>query len=192
KYDYVIPVELVSFDIKTENGNVVLNWEVSSELNNHGYIINRWITADSIYQIGFVEGKGTTTEKQFYSFIDKKVNNNRYHYQLVQIDFNGTKNILAQIAINMSSAINSFTLSHNYPNPFNPSTKIKYQIPKLSYVILKVYDVLGNEITILVNEDKSIGSYEEEFDGSGLPSGVYIYKLQAGSFVETKKMVLMK
>jgi hypothetical protein len=192
KYDYVIPVELVSFDIKTENGNVVLNWEVSSELNNHGYIINRWITADSIYQIGFVEGKVTTTEKQFYSFIDKKVNNNRYHYQLVQIDFNGTKNILAQIAINMSSAINSFTLSHNYPNPFNPSTKIKYQIPKLSYVILKVYDVLGNEITILVNEDKSIGSYEEEFDGSGLPSGVYIYKLQAGSFVETKKMVLMK
>ncbi len=85
-----------------------------------------------------------------------------------------------------------FILSQNYPNPFNPKTKISYQIPELSYVTLKVYDVLGKEVAILVNEEKLIGNYEVEFNAENLPSGVYFYRLQAGSFVETKKMVLMK
>jgi hypothetical protein len=85
-----------------------------------------------------------------------------------------------------------FSLFQNYPNPFNPSTKFKYQIPELSFVTMKVYDVLGNEITTLVNEEKPVGSYQIEFDASGLPSGIYFYRLQAGSFVETRKMVLMK
>jgi hypothetical protein len=86
----------------------------------------------------------------------------------------------------------SFNLSQNYPNPFNPSTKIKYQIPELSFVTLKVYDVLGNEVAALVNEEKPVGSYELEFNATSLPSGIYFYRLQAGSFVETKKMVLLK
>ena len=86
----------------------------------------------------------------------------------------------------------NYSLSQNYPNPFNPSTKIKYQLPELCFVTLKVYDVLGNEIITLVNEEKFVGSYEVEFGGTGLPSGVYFYKLQAGDFVETKKMLLMK
>ena len=85
-----------------------------------------------------------------------------------------------------------FTLYQSYPNPFNPSTKIKYQLPEQRYVTLKVFDVLGKEITTLVNKEKTAGSYEVEFNASSLPSGVYFYRLQAGSFVETKKMVLMK
>ena len=85
-----------------------------------------------------------------------------------------------------------FTLEQNYPNPFNPNTTIKYQIPELSSVTLKVFDVLGNEVAILVNEEKQPRSYEVEFDGSGLASGLYFYKIQAGEFVETKKMILMK
>ncbi len=90
------------------------------------------------------------------------------------------------------SIVSNFQLSQNYPNPFNPSTVIKYQIPELSFVTLKVYDVLGSEILTLVNEEIPAGSYEVEFDGTGLPSGIYFYRLQAGNFVETKKMVLMK
>ena len=90
-----------------------------------------------------------------------------------------------------------FTLYDNFPNPFNPTTTIKYQIPELSFVTIKVYDVLGNEIATLVNEKKSTGTYEVEFSShSGsvrnLPSGVYLYKLQAGDFVQIKKMILMK
>ena len=85
-----------------------------------------------------------------------------------------------------------FTLEQNYPNPFNPNTTIKYQIPEPSSVTLKVFDVLGNEVAILVNEEKQPRSYEVEFDGSGLASGLYFYKIQAGEFVETKKMLLLK
>jgi hypothetical protein len=103
------------------------------------------------------------------------------------------------------SLVKEFYLEQNYPNPFNPSTKIKFTIPSvgtslMKFVQLKVYDVLGNEVAILVNEEKSAGSYEVEFSASGLTSGIYFYKLTAGNpstgsgqvFTETKKMLLMK
>jgi len=85
-----------------------------------------------------------------------------------------------------------FSLSQNYPNPFNPTTTIKFTISDLRFTILKVYDILGNEITTLVNEELPAGEYEVEFDGSGLTSGIYFYQLKAGNFIETKKMILMK
>ncbi len=85
-----------------------------------------------------------------------------------------------------------FMLEQNYPNPFNPTTTIKYQIPELSFVTLRVYDVLGNEIATLVNEEKPAGSYELDFSGSELTSGIYFYTLRTGDFVETKKMILLK
>ncbi len=88
--------------------------------------------------------------------------------------------------------VKEFELFQNYPNPFNPTSTIKYQIPELDFVTLKVYDVLGNEIATLVNEEKPAGTYEVEYKGSGLPSGIYFYRLQANTFVETKKMVLIK
>jgi hypothetical protein len=85
-----------------------------------------------------------------------------------------------------------YHLAQNYPNPFNPITIIKYQIPTQSFVTLKVYDVLGNEIETLISEEKPVGSYKCEFYANKFPSGVYFYRLQAGSFVETKKMVLLR
>jgi photosystem II stability/assembly factor-like uncharacterized protein len=85
-----------------------------------------------------------------------------------------------------------FLLSQNYPNPFNPSTKIKYKIANTGFVNLKIYDVLGKEAATLINKEMQVGSYEVEFDASGLPSGIYFYKLKVGSFVETKKMVLLR
>ena len=92
----------------------------------------------------------------------------------------------------------SFLLMQNHPNPFNPSTTINYQIPAFNFVTLKVYDVLGNEVATLVNEEKSAGEYEVEFNSSwtgrglSLPSGVYFYQLRVNSFVESRKMILMK
>ncbi|UCH65292.1 MAG: T9SS type A sorting domain-containing protein [Ignavibacterium sp.] len=88
--------------------------------------------------------------------------------------------------------ITDFFLSQNYPNPFNPLTRIQYTVNNTKFVTLKVYDVLGGEIATLINEEKSAGEYKIEFDGAGLSSGIYFYRLQAGSFVETKKMVLLK
>jgi subtilisin-like proprotein convertase family protein len=85
-----------------------------------------------------------------------------------------------------------FALFQNYPNPFNPSTKINYIIPTSEFVSLKIYDVLGNEVKTLVNEEKPAGTFETEFSGDGLSSGIYFYRLQSGSFIETKKMILLK
>ena len=85
-----------------------------------------------------------------------------------------------------------FVLDQNYPNPFNPSTKIKYSVPLSSNVTIKVFDILGNEIETLVNEDKTIGTYEITWHAANLPSGIYLYKLQAGPFTEIKKTILLK
>jgi len=103
----------------------------------------------------------------------------RYNVRILNVFFDGPMPL-------------EYILAHNYPNPFNPTTTIKYQIPELSFVILKVYDVLGNEITTLVNEEKLAGSYQIKFDATILSSGLYFYRLQAGDFVETKKMLMLK
>jgi hypothetical protein len=86
----------------------------------------------------------------------------------------------------------TFLLNQNFPNPFNPSTKINYSVPHTIFLTLKIFDILGREVAILINEEKHAGRYELEFDGANLPSGVYFYQLQAGDFVETKKMVLLR
>ncbi|MCH7963038.1 MAG: T9SS type A sorting domain-containing protein [Bacteroidetes bacterium] len=88
--------------------------------------------------------------------------------------------------------ITDFELNQNYPNPFNPTTTIKFQIPESSFITIKIYDVLGNEITTLINEEKPAGVYEVEFDASVYSSGVYFYNLQAGNFIDVKKMILLK
>ncbi len=100
----------------------------------------------------------------------------------------------AQVDVETDSILvpSKFEISQNYPNPFNPRTVIRYQLPLASHISLKVYDVLGNEIAALVNEEKPAGSYKVEFDASNLSSGIYLYKIQAENFVETKKMLLLK
>jgi len=90
------------------------------------------------------------------------------------------------------SLFTDYSLSQNYPNPFNPSTSIQYSVSNGQYVSLKVYDVLGTEVATLVNEEKPQGTYEVEFDGTDLPSGIYIYRLTSGSFTASKKLVLLK
>jgi len=95
-------------------------------------------------------------------------------------------------AVEKKEPVSTFNLSQNYPNPFNPVTKINFAVPEISFVTLKVYNVLGKEIATIVNEEKPVGKYEIEFDGSNLASGVYIYKIQAGNFWNTKKFILMK
>ena len=87
---------------------------------------------------------------------------------------------------------NHFELDQNYPNPFNPSTRINYTVPTSSFINLKVYDILGNEVAVLVNEEKPAGNYEINFDASRLTGGVYFYQLTSNSFVDTKKMILLK
>ncbi|MBK7629451.1 MAG: T9SS type A sorting domain-containing protein [Ignavibacteriales bacterium] len=99
---------------------------------------------------------------------------------------------ITDVEDNYNEIPENFSLLQNYPNPFNPNTKISWQSPVSGHQTLKVYDVLGNEVATLVNEYKSAGSYEVEFNASSLSSGIYFYRLNAGSFVQTKKMILIK
>jgi len=94
--------------------------------------------------------------------------------------------------IKNNSMPTEFSLSQNYPNPFNPATRINYSLPYKSLVQIKLYDVLGNEVATIVNEEKPAGIYEVEFDGGRLSSGVYFYQLSAANFIETKKMILLR
>jgi hypothetical protein len=91
-----------------------------------------------------------------------------------------------------SKKIVAYKLLQNYPNPFNPATTISYEIPKTSFITLKVYDILGRQVKTLVNKEMNSGSYETKFDASSLTSGIYFYSLQAGSFSQSKKMILLK
>jgi hypothetical protein len=107
-----------------------------------------------------------------------------------RISIEGTN--VVSVSATGSSVPASFSISQNFPNPFNPSTKINYEIPEKSKVNLKVYDILGNEIVTLVNNENQLGRYEVEFHAADIPSGVYFYRIQAGNFVETRKMILLK
>jgi len=188
--DVLIPVELTSFAGITENNDVILSWSTSTEVNNQGFEIQR--KANSEYErIGFVEGNGTTTELQNYTFRDENVNAGSYYYRLKQMDFDGTFEYSGEIAVEVSQPADYF-LSQNYPNPFNPSTKISYAIAEDIDVTLKVFDVLGNEVATLINENQPAGNYDITFDAANLSSGVYYYTLQAGEFTSTKKLMLMK
>jgi len=104
----------------------------------------------------------------------------------------GNTELVVNVEENENDFITSFELHQNYPNPFNPATVIKYELPDRSNVSLKVYDVLGNEVANLLNEEKEAGIYEVEFDAKNLASGIYLYRLQAGKFVKTQKMVLLR
>jgi len=104
----------------------------------------------------------------------------------------GFEEIIVTSVENNFEVLNEYILFNNYPNPFNPVTTISYSLPLKSQVELVIYNALGESVTQLVNEEKEAGKYSFEFDAKSLPSGVYFYRLQAGSFVETKKMILMK
>jgi hypothetical protein len=143
--------------------------------------------------IGHLEGKGTTTEPTYYSYEDDitGINANALEYRLKQMDYNGNYTYSEIISVN-SLAPDGFVLEQNYPNPFNPSTRIKYALATKQLVSLKVYDILGNEIAKLVNEEKPAGTYEVEFNANHMSAGVYYYTIVTDNFVQTKKMILLK
>ena len=188
--DVIVPVELTSFAAASDKNDVILTWNTATELNNQGFEIQRKITGE-FERVGFVEGRGTTTEAQNYLFRDKDLLSGNYTYRLKQTDFDGSFAYSDEVEIEISQP-NVFYLGQNYPNPFNPSTNIKYSIPADGNVTLKMYDILGEEVSTLVNEYQQAGTFDVVFDGSNLSSGVYYYQLTSGELTSTKKMMLTK
>jgi len=185
-----LPVELTSFTAQTTSEGVRLSWTTASELNNSGFEVQRSTNQTNWATLGFVRGAGTTTEAQSYSFVDASASG-RVFYRLKQVDFDGQFEYSNIIEVN-AGVPKTFALEQNYPNPFNPSTAISYQLPVASNVSLKVFDMLGKEVATLVNARQEAGAYTVNFNANNLSSGVYFYRLQAGNFVQTRKMMLVK
>jgi hypothetical protein len=191
-FDVIIPVELISFTANVNDGNVVLSWITATEINNMGFEIERSEDNTSFMKIGFISGNGTTTEPNQYSFTDNTLNGNgKYNYRLKQIDLDGAVSYSSEVEVSINVPT-EFALYQNYPNPFNPVTTIKYGIPEKSVVTLKLFNSLGEEVSTLVNEEKSAGNYKVELEAGYLPSGIYFYRLQVNQFIQTKKMILLK
>jgi hypothetical protein len=190
-----VPVELISFNANSIDGVVELSWITATETNNQGFSIEK-SQGSGFETIGFVQGHGTTTETQVYSFVDRNVNVGTYTYRLKQIDYDGSYEYSNIVEVNVSAPGN-FTLEQNYPNPFNPSTSIEFKLKVDSKVSLKVFDVLGQEVANLVNANLAAGSHHVDFDASALNTSVYLYRLEATgiagtNFVDVKKMILTK
>lgn len=207
-----LPVELTSFTSSVNGNTVVLTWQTATEANNYGFEIERASVElnegmDEWNNIGFVEGHGNSYSPKSYAFIDNDPPAGNLKYRLKQIDLDGSYEYYGTIAevtfgvteIGEELLPTEFALYQNYPNPFNPATRIRYSIPAgeeyfgfMQFVSLKIYDILGNEVAVVVNEEKAPGNYEVEFNASNLASGMYIYQLNAGELREMKKAVLVK
>ena len=180
---------MTSFTVLTPNSSVTLHWRTASGINNQGFEIERSKDNVKFNKIGFVPGFGTTTESKSYSYSDKSIKRGTYFYRLKQVDFDGSYEYSDVVEAELR-AFNSYLLEQNYPNPFNPTTKIGFGIQNKSNVKITVLNVIGEEVAVILNEEREAGYYQVEFNAANLPSGVYFYQLRAGSFTDTKKMIL--
>ncbi len=207
-----LPVELVDFTASTDENGVKLNWTTATEINNYGFEIQRQaVTYESLEpdtsewtKVGFVAGNGNSNSPKSYEFTDEQSPVGELQYRLKQIDTDGSctyYNTIAEVSnsvtgIKQDELPTEFSLYQNYPNPFNPATTIKYAIPVdldgPVNVLLKIYNLLGQEVVTLVNEEKPAGIYELQVNAPNLASGIYYYSIYAGGFIETRKMILLK
>lgn len=195
-----LPVELTSFSASFSNRAILLNWETATEVNNYGFEVERQVVSRSApggalgnwENIGFVEGNGSSNSPKYYLFTDDQIFHSYYNYRLKQIDNDGTFEYSNEIEVFVKIIPSSIVLEQNYPNPFNPTASIQYAISNRQFVTINVYDVLGNKIATLVNEEKPGGVYEVEFDGNIRASGMYMYSLQTLDNIISKKMMLLK
>ena len=188
-----VPVELTSFNATATSEGVLLNWTTATEINNHGFEIERSEDATEFYTVAFIQGAGTSTESREYVYTDnvEYEGGEIFYYRLKQVDLDGRVEYSDIVEVEFDIP-RDFVLHQNYPNPFNPSTTIKYAVPNTSQVSIKVYDMTGQEVASLVNEMKEAGTYEIKFDARNLASGIYIYRMIADNFTSVKKLNVLK
>jgi hypothetical protein len=197
-----LPVQLASFTgTVLTNGNVRLNWMTLSELNNYGFEAQKSSGQLSGYVAipnSFIPGHGTTIEPHYYSYTDATATPGRWWYRLKQIDLDGTIHYSDGIQVDIVTSVaegplpSRTALHQNYPNPFNPTTIIQYDLPVALGVKLEIFNALGQQVALLVDEKQSAGFHQVVFENHNLPSGVYFYTIEAGQFRASKKLVLLR
>ena len=191
--DDLLPVELTAFTGTNTGGKILLEWETANETNNAGFSIERSTDGAVFHAIAFVEGNGTVSQASSYSYTDTALpfTAGDLFYRLKQIDFDGQFAYAPVVSVSLDLPVQA-ALWPNYPNPFNPSTAIRYEIPVAGHVHLAVYDATGKEVAVLVDEVREAGRYDARFDGASLASGVYFYRLETATTRIMKQMILLK
>ncbi len=187
----VVPVELTSFTASAGSKSITLNWKTSTETNNRGFEVQRKTSNSGWTDISFVNGNGTSTQSHEYSYTDNNLESGKYSYRLKQVDMDGSFEYSKVVEANIDAPA-KFELAQNYPNPFNPTTKIDFSVPSNSNVKLTVYNVLGQQVSVLVNGFMKSGNHTVDFNAAGLNSGLYFYKLESNGTSLVKKMMLVK
>jgi hypothetical protein len=189
-----LPVELKSFTAIQSTVGVKIEWTTATEINSHCFTIEKRQGTEALWtKIGEVAASGNSNSEKNYSFIDAQyLCGAAVYYRLKETDKDGQTKYFEVIEFSGGMLPSEFTLYSNYPNPFNPSTVIRYELPTTCYVTLKIYDVLGNEIETLVRGEEKAGAYRVTAGLQGRASGIYIYRIQAGKFSAAKKMLLVK
>ena len=196
--DVTLPVELTSFTATAGDGKVTLHWITESEIENLGFNIYRSTNSNVKFLMlndELIPGAGSSSSRHGYEYIDKGLTNEvTYWYKLEDVDYSGKTELHGPIsATPMAKAIpTEFRLRPNYPNPFNPTTTISYELPKSSFIRLSVYDISGRLVETLVHEQKDAGYYSVEWNVEKISSGIYFYKIEAGEFSDVKKCLVVK
>ena len=221
--DAPLPVQLTSLNAFALRGAAEIRWSTATEVQNYGFEIERRglsqiptdargydsrnesnnprlndvgqasIQLSNWRSVGFVQGSGTSTSPREYSFLDRNLPPGRYAYRIKQIDLDGSFTYSLSTEVEIGAAPKLFTLSPNYPNPFNPSTNIEFTLPENGFVSLKVYNMLGQEVARLFEGEAIAGKiYQRSFEASSLPTGVYVSRLTFGNQNLMQKMILAK
>ena len=201
---YGLPVELIFFTGTFDGRRIQLRWQTETEVNNYGFEILRSSFLSNPYQrgegeamsswekIGFVEGFGNSNSPKEYEFNDyPKQFSETFYYMLKQIDNDGTFEYSEEISVSLNVP-RDYVLSHNFPNPFNPETRIEFSLPVKQFVSLKIYNSLGQLVSVMINEVREAGRYSMTFNAAYLPSGNYIYQFVTPDYTAHRKMTLVK
>lgn len=199
-----LPIELGSFSARVIAGEgITLEWSTMSETNNLGFYVERRKNPPEDFATvsDLVPGAGTTLEEHRYSWTDTAAAPGTYFYRLRQVNLDGRITHSFEITVALDAVLGArgreavpgeYALRQNYPNPFNPATLIRYQLPEAGDVTLKIYNALGEEVATLVDAYQTAGYKSAEFSAVRLPSGVYFYRLTAGSFMRMRKALLVR
>jgi hypothetical protein len=196
-----VPVQISLFAANRADAGVRLTWTTLSEVNNYGFYVQRRSEAERVFSDipdAFIPGNGTTAAQHEYSYTDADASTGSRAYRLRQVDLNGAESFTQEVLVETATDVaaeelpTTFALAQNFPNPFNPKTVVSCQLSVASNVRLSVFDMLGREVAVLINEQKAAGKYAATWDASGMASGVYYYRLTTSGFTDTKRMLLLR
>lgn len=195
----LLPVELVSFTVTVTNGMPLLRWRTATEIDNLGFTIERRHVPSGGTErtvvwakLGFVSGHGSSNAPQDYLFADRHPENGVMEYRLSQTDRQGAVSYIGSVIVSIALRPLTFSLDQNFPNPFNPSTVIGYDVPKEGNVSLIITDLLGRTVAIAAEGPHTAGRHTVTIDAHGWASGVYLYTIRSGTFSASRRMLLVR